>query len=64
MSVLQDMVGILLLLVWVVPIVELPPSRAMWEIPSVLHALLELKLETQSQLPRAQTLVFVEEMLS
>ena len=47
----------------VVVFVEMAPLRARREIPSVLHVLLELKLATQSQLPQAQTPVFVEEML-
>ena len=62
MSVLQDMAEMQQITdaAHVAPV----PSKAMWEMTSVQHALLDLKLETRSQLPQAQTLVFVEGMLS
>ena len=44
--------------------VVLMPSKGPWEMTSALHVPLDLKLETRSQLPQAQTLVFVEGMLS
>ena len=63
-SVLPDMVEMPPHLVWAVVHAVPMPSRAMWEMLSALLVLVDLPFLEVRPRPRAQTLVFVGQMLS